>query len=79
MQVYLPDDLYSAVKESGLSPSKLLQEAVRVEIRRRRLLDATDRYLAELTAEVGEPDAEDLAWAQALARRLAGTTEPVVV
>ena len=71
MQVYLPDDLYREVKDRGLAPSKLLQEAVRVELRRQRLLDETDSYLAELLDEVGEPDAEDYAWARALAGRIA--------
>ncbi|MCY4368618.1 MAG: hypothetical protein OXF41_04160 [bacterium] len=71
MQVYLPDDLYRAAKEEGLKPSKLLQEAVRVELHRRRLLEATDSYLAGLVADVGEPDAEDLARAEALAHRIA--------
>lgn len=69
--MYLPDDLYRAVKEEGLKPSKLLQEAARAELRRRRLLDATETYLSNLVAEVGEPDAEDLARAEALARRIA--------
>src|SRR5437867_2379468 len=55
MQVYLPDELYRAVKEQGLAASELLQEAVRAELRRRRLLDETERYVAELAAEVGEP------------------------
>lgn len=71
MQVYLPDDLYQAVKELGLPASELLQEALRGEMRRRRLLDATDEYLAELIAEVGEPSAEDKAWAKALVDRIA--------
>jgi hypothetical protein len=70
MQVYLPDDLYRAVKELGLPASELLQEAVRVEIRRRELLDNTDAYLDELLAEVGEPGASDIARAEALVRRL---------
>ena len=69
VQVYLPDDLHRAVEEYGLSPSKLLQEAVLVEIRRRQLREETDRYLAELRDEVGEPSAEDYARAKALARR----------
>ena len=70
MQVYLPDDLYRAVKERGLPASELLQEAVRVELRRRELLDNTDEYLNELLAEVGGPDASDLARAESIARRL---------
>ena len=70
MQVYLPDDLYREVKERGLAPSMLLQEAVRVELQRRRILDETDSYLARLCEEVGEPDAEDYAWARALADRI---------
>jgi len=71
LQVDLPDDLYRAVKELGLPASELLQEALRREMRRRRLPDATDEYLAELIAEVGEPSAEDKAWAKALVDRIA--------
>jgi len=33
MQVYLPDDLYRAVKDLGLPASELLQAAVRAEFR----------------------------------------------
>lgn len=75
MQVYLPDDLYREVKELGLSASELLQNAVRVEARRRRLLEATDEYLAELTAEIGEPSPEAMARAEALVNRLVGHLE----
>ncbi len=70
MQVYLPDDLHQAVKERNLPASELLQQAVRVELRRLDLLAETDRYLTELLGEVGEPSGEETAWAQALARRL---------
>ena len=70
MQVYLPEDLYREVKDLGLPASELLQEAVRVEVRRRRILKATDEYLAELTAEVGEPTPEEAAAAEALIRRI---------
>lgn len=70
MQVYLPDDLYRAVKERGLPASELLQEAVRVELRRQQLLDSTDEYLTELLTEVGHPDPDKMARAQAIARRL---------
>jgi hypothetical protein len=55
MQVYLPDELYRAVKRQRLPASELLQRAVRGELRRRQLLAEGDRYLAELVAEVGEP------------------------
>jgi hypothetical protein len=71
MQVYLPDDLHQAVKDRNLPASELLQQAVRVELRRLDLLAETDRYLAELLGEVGEPTGEETARAQALARRLA--------
>lgn len=70
MQVYLPDDLYQAVKDRGLPASELLQEAVRVEVRRRELLDATSDYLTELLAEVGKPGIEETARAEQIARRL---------
>ena len=70
MQVYLPDDLHRAVKERGLAASELLQEAIRVELRRRELVEASDEYLGELLDEVGRPTAEETARAQAIARRL---------
>jgi len=58
MQVYLPDELYREVKARGLPASELLQVAVRAAVKRRQLLEETDRYLAELIAEVGEPSPE---------------------
>lgn len=72
MQVYLPDDLYNQLKERRLPASELLQEAVRAELRRQSLLDATDVYLTELIDEVGEPTPDDVARAEAIARRLRG-------
>ena len=66
IQVYLPDDLYAEVKSRGLPASELLQKAVRAELRREELLQATDEYLAELVAEVGEPTEADHAWARAV-------------
>jgi hypothetical protein len=71
MQVYLPDDLYQAVKARGLPASELLQEAVQAELRRQQLLEATDEYIAELRDEVGEPTPDERARAEAIARRLA--------
>lgn len=70
MQVYLPDELYRAVKEQGLPASELLQAAVEAELRRRRLNEEADRYLAELVAEVGEPSPREQARADAIARRI---------
>lgn len=70
MQVYLPEDLYRAVKQRGLPASELLQEAVREEIRRQDLLAETDRYLEQLIAEVGEPTPAEVAEAEALVRRI---------
>jgi post-segregation antitoxin (ccd killing protein) len=70
MQVYLPDDLYAAVKERKLPASELLQEAVQAELRRQRLNEQADAYLAELVAEVGEPSPRERARADAIARRI---------
>jgi post-segregation antitoxin (ccd killing protein) len=70
MQVYLPDELYRAVKERDLPASELLQSAVRAELRRQELLEETDRYLAELIDEVGVPSAKSIARAEALSRRI---------
>ncbi len=70
MQVYLPDDLYRAVKERDLPASELLQDAVRVELHRQELFEETDRYLAEHIEKVGEPSHDALARAEALSRRI---------
>jgi hypothetical protein len=70
MQVYLPDELYEAVKKRQLPASELLQEAVRAEIRRQELRVAGDKYIAELAAEVGRGTAQQRARAAALARRV---------
>lgn len=70
MQVYLPEDLYRELKKRRLPASELLQEAVRAELRRQGLLAETDRYLAELLAEVGEPTDDQAARAESVARRI---------
>jgi hypothetical protein len=72
MQVYLPDDLYEQVKARGLPASELLQQAVRTALRRQDLLAETDAYLADLTAELGEPSEREQARARATAQRIAG-------
>jgi post-segregation antitoxin (ccd killing protein) len=76
MQVYLPDDLYAEVKAQELPASELLQQAVRAELRRRALLQETDRYLEELVAEVGAPSARDLAAAEEIVARLRVRSRP---
>lgn len=70
MQVYLSEELHAAVKERRLPASELLQEAVRMELRRLALLEETDRYLAELIDEVGQPTADEHARAVAIAERV---------
>lgn len=70
MQVYLPDDLYKLVKKGRLPASELLQDAVRAEVKRRELLREADRYVLDLTAEVGEPSARQRARAAAVAQRI---------
>jgi post-segregation antitoxin (ccd killing protein) len=70
MQVYLPDELYKAVKERDLPASELLQEAVEAEVRRQRLSEEAEGYVSELVAEVGEPSRRERARAAAIARRI---------
>ena len=70
--MYLPDELYRIVKKRQLPVSELLQTAVRAELHRQARLVETDRYLAELLEEVGEPSAEAWAQAEALSRRIRG-------
>jgi post-segregation antitoxin (ccd killing protein) len=70
LQVYLPDDLYEELKRRDLPASELLQVAVRAELERRDVLEATDEYLTELAAEVGEPTARQRSRADAIVRRI---------
>jgi hypothetical protein len=70
MQVYLPDELYQAVKARRLPASELLQGAVQAELRRLELIEAADDYIADLAAEVRDPSPDERAQADALARRL---------
>lgn len=71
MQVYLPDDLYRLVKRRRLPASEILQKAVRAELRRLDLVAESDRYLADLVTDVGEPTAAERARADAVADRIA--------
>jgi len=71
MQVYLPDDLYDLVKKRRLPASELLQKAVRAEVRRLDLLAESDRYVADLVAEVGLPNPAERSRAAAIAGRIA--------
>jgi hypothetical protein len=75
MQVYLPTDLYEIVKDRQLPASELLQQAVRNEVRRRKLESASRRYTAALAAQVGPPAPRERARAVALAKRIAGRTD----
>lgn len=79
IQVDLPDHLYVSVKERGLSPADLLQAAIRDELRRQELNAETDKYLAELIDEVGEPSEAAMAKAEALVSRIrnGGTGEAI--
>lgn len=70
IQVYLPDELHREVKRRGLSPSELLQEAVRAEITRREQIARLDDHLADLRDELGEPSTAERARAEALVRRM---------
>ena len=71
MQVYLPDDLYDLIKKRRLPASELLQKAVRAEVRRLDLLAESDRYVADLVAQVGRPNAAERSRASAVAGRIA--------
>lgn len=70
VQVYLPDELYDELKRRDLPASELLQVAVRAELERRQVLDATEHYLAELQADVGDPTNRHQTRAEAIVRRV---------
>ena len=71
MQIYLPDDLYEAVKDGGLPASELLQQAVRTELRRRELVARSEQYTADLAKRIGRPTVRQRAKAAAVAQRIA--------
>jgi len=70
MQVYLPDELYELVKARRLPASELLQGAVRAEVRRQELLAESDKYIADLIAQVGKPSARQRANAAAAVKKV---------
>jgi post-segregation antitoxin (ccd killing protein) len=76
MQVYLPDDLYQAVKDRRLVASELLQRAIRAECLRLDLLARTDSFADELADEVGEPSPAQQERAVVVGRRLARRPRP---
>jgi hypothetical protein len=71
MQIYLPDDLYDAVKEGGLPASELLQQAVRTELHRRELVARSEQYTADLAKRIGRPTSRQRMKAAAVAHRIA--------
>lgn len=58
IQIYLPDDLYDAVKSKGLPISEISQEAVRSQLRREQLRAESQAYLDDLAARLGGPPSE---------------------
>ena len=70
MQVYLSDELYDIVKSQGLSPSGLLQDAVRAHCERQEKIRLTQEWAQEIFAELGPPTAEEVEWAETKARRI---------
>ena len=55
IQIYLPDDLYRAVKVGDLPISELSQNAVRAALHRDELRAETEGYLDELATQLGGP------------------------
>lgn len=76
IQIYLPDDLYAAVKARKLRASELSQQALRAELRRQDLIEAANEWLAEQIVESGEPSAEDVAWAEDVVARMKAHLRP---
>ena len=70
MQVYLSDELYDIVKSQGLSPSGLLQDAVRAHCERQEKIRSAQEYVQEVFAELGPPTAEETEWAENKAREI---------
>ena len=73
MQVYLSDDLYDVVKSQGLSPSRLLQDAVRDHCQRQEKIAEARAYVQEIYEQLGPPTEEDNVWAETLTRQILGS------
>jgi hypothetical protein len=76
LHVDLPDDLYQELTSRGLAPSALLRKALRAEVHRQDLLAATDAYIAELLAEMGDPTREQRDRAEAAGPRAEAARGP---
>lgn len=76
IQAYLPDDMHAEMKRRGLSASKLLQNALRLEIRRAELGHAVDEYLADMDARLGPATAKERADAEAWVDTLVSGNAP---
>ena len=70
MQVYLPDELYDAVKKLELPASGLLQDAVRSELQRRELIETAWEWVRETEATYGSPTELERAAARRWVERL---------
>jgi hypothetical protein len=71
IQVFLPDELYEEAQALGLRLEDILERpvetAVRAELHLHQQVRASmEAYVAELSAEVGEPSAEEAAWADGI-------------
>jgi Arc/MetJ-type ribon-helix-helix transcriptional regulator len=64
ISVYLPDDLEEIMREEGLSPSELLQDAVRHHLDEVHRQELIDEWLAEAAALTGPPTEADQVWAE---------------
>ena len=58
------------LQQLGCGKAALLQIALRAELERQDALDETERYLAELSDEVGEPTQRQRSHADVIARRI---------
>lgn len=72
VNISIPEELHRRAKEAGLNISKLTRAAIIQELERLAKIEAFDRYLAELEAELGSPTDEQVAEAKAWADEVFG-------
>jgi hypothetical protein len=70
VNITVPDEIAAAARTAGLNVSRVATAALTEELDRRDKIEALDRYLADLEAELGPIGSEEAAAAMAWADRV---------
>lgn len=70
VQVDLPDEMYRQLKQHDIYPSELLQKALLGELRRREVLQETERYPEQQFRELGQPTDDEISYSSRVLREI---------